>query len=52
MLGLFSSPADLFLPGVVLASFLLGVIATRGVHVLRRRRRITRRLEQIRLMWP
>ena len=52
MLGLSSSIADLLLPGIVLAAVLLSVIATRGIRFARRRRRITRRLDQIRLMRP
>jgi hypothetical protein len=52
MLGLSISMSDVLLPSAVAGSILLALAGTRLAGVLRRRRRLTRRLDQIRLLRP
>ena len=49
MFGFAVSPNDLLLAGVALGSFVLAALGMLTARILRRRRRLTRRLNQIRL---
>jgi hypothetical protein len=49
MLGLSVSVQDLLLPGLMMGSLVVVVLAMFAARGVRRRRRLTRRLDQIRL---
>ena len=49
MFGLSVSAQDLLLPGLMLGFIALAALATVGGRMVRRRRRLLRRLDQIRL---